>query len=165
MPLFADVGREHAAIRRDHEGYILEALWPTQVNGTAAQQVPLRTGDRVTLGNSCQFLFHQSVPVSTSARLELVSGHRLPLSLDGVLLMSETLVFGSTGHVHVRLPGRVGTLVLHRCREGLAIRGSGKLVVNGSPVSSRANLGKAATVSGDDFTFTLEPVGDRLGRR
>ena len=60
--------------------------------------------DRVTLGTSCQFQFRQAVPVSASARIDLVSGHRLRLALDGVLLMAETLVLGPGQQVHVNMP-------------------------------------------------------------
>ncbi len=94
VPLVADVSRLHASLTRDAEGYVLEAVRPIQVNGQNLTRTLLQTGDRVTLGASCQFQFRLPVPISTTARLDLVSGHRLPLSVDAILLMADTLVLG-----------------------------------------------------------------------
>ena len=100
VPLVADVSRMHATLTRDGEGYVLEAVRALQVNGKPVTRAMLRPGDRVTLGPSCQFQFRQPVPGSATARLDLVSGHRLPLGVDGVLLMAETLVMGGGPQVH-----------------------------------------------------------------
>jgi tetratricopeptide (TPR) repeat protein len=78
VPLFADVSRMHATLNRDQEGYMIEAARPVLVNGQAQTRALLQPGDRVTLGQSCQFLFQQPVRVGGSARLELSSRHRLP---------------------------------------------------------------------------------------
>ena len=107
VPLFADVSRAHASITRDQEGYLLEALRPLQVNGKAVEKALLAPNDRVTLGLACQFQFRQPVPVSTTARLDFVSGHRLPVAVDGVILMADTLLLGPGTHVHVSMPGRI----------------------------------------------------------
>jgi len=73
---------------------VVESIRPLQVNGQTVTKATLVPGDRVTLGAACQFRFLLPVPVSTSALLQLVSGHRLPVSVDGILLMAETLVLG-----------------------------------------------------------------------
>jgi hypothetical protein len=36
--------------------------------------------------------------------------------------------------------------------------------VNDKPVKDRAVLGNSASVKGDDFAFSLEPAGPRLGQ-
>src|SRR5512145_2091838 len=92
MPLLADVSRLHAALQRDAEGYALEAFRPVQVNGRDCERATLRSGDRITLGASCQLMFWQPLPVSASARLDVASGHRLTFPVSSVLLMAETLV-------------------------------------------------------------------------
>src|SRR5260370_19976037 len=91
VPLVADVSRLHASLSRDAEGYVLEAVKPIQVNGQTLTRATLRPGDRVTLVAACQFQFHQPVPVSTTALLDLVIGHRLSLTVEGLLLMAVTL--------------------------------------------------------------------------
>ena len=94
VPLFADVSRLHAEITRDGEGYVVESSKSVLVNGRDATRSVLAAGDRVTLGTTCQFLFHKPVSVSSTARLELTSGHRLPVAVDGVLLMGNEVMLG-----------------------------------------------------------------------
>src|SRR5438132_1009948 len=57
VPILADISRNHATIRRDGEGYWLSADRPTTVNLAPVQRALLRSGDRITLGTSCQLLF------------------------------------------------------------------------------------------------------------
>jgi hypothetical protein len=160
-PLFADVSRLHAALTRDPEGYLLEGLRPVQVNGQPVLRGLLRSGDRVTLGACCQIQFRQPVPVSASARLDLVSGHRLRLAVDAVLLMADTLVLGPGPQAHVVIPDLKQPVVLYRHKGGLGVRHGGPLAINGRPYRDRGTLepGATATVVGEDFSLTLEPVG------
>jgi tetratricopeptide (TPR) repeat protein len=161
IPLFADVSRLHAALTRDPEGYLLEGLRLVQVNGQPVLRALLRSGDRVTLGGCCQLQFRQPVPVSASARLDLASGHRLRLAVDAVLLMADTLVLGPGPQSHVVMPGLKQPVVLFRHKGGLGVRHVGALAVNGRPFRDRATLepGATASVVGEDFSLTLEPVG------
>ena len=159
VPVVADVSRMHATLARDGEGYVLEAVRAMQVNGQPATRALLRPGDRVTLGPSCQFQFRQPVPASATARLDLVSGHRLPLGVDGVLIMAETLVMGGGPQVHLTVPDLKEPVVFFRHKDGLGLRHSGGLTVNGQKVPERTILGPRALVSGDDFAFAVEPVG------
>jgi tetratricopeptide (TPR) repeat protein len=162
VPLFADVSRLHAEVTRDGEGYLLESTRGVQVNGAATDKAVLRCGDRVTLGATCQFLFRQPVPVSPSARLELVSGHRLPLAVDGVLLMADNLILGPGPQAHVTLPWVPGNVILYRSKDGLGVRFDGRFAVDNRACQGRATLPLPAAVSADTFSFALEPVGSRL---
>jgi hypothetical protein len=164
IPLVADVSRLHASLTRDPEGYVLEAVRPILVNGREVTRALLQTGDRVTLGASCQLQFHLPVPISTTARLDLVSGHRLPLSVDAILLMADTLVLGDAAKVHVNVPDLPQPLVLFRQKDTLGIRHNGKLCVNGRQSGSRIMLDDLhATVKGENISFAIEPVRTRLG--
>jgi hypothetical protein len=163
VPLLADVSRLHATVARDGEGYVVESVRPLQVNGQTVTKATLVPGDRVTLGMACQFRFLLPVPVSTSARLELVSGHRLPVSVDGILLMAETLVLGSGPQAHVPLPEGAKDVILYRHKDGLGVRYGGPFRVNGRTVADREVLPPQATVTGPDFSFAVEPAG-RAGR-
>ena len=164
VPLFADVSRLHATLTRDAEGYLLEAVRPLLVNNEPVSKALLRGNDRVTLGSCCQVRFRQPAPVSASARLDLVSGHRLPLSVDGVLLMADTLVLGPGTHVHVEMPDSKSNVVLYRHKEGLGVRCGGDLSINGRRCRERGLLGPHATVIGEDFAFAVEAIGTRKGR-
>ena len=164
IPLFADVSRVHAALTRDTEGYVLEATRSVLVNSRPAEKVLLQSGDRITLGGSCQLQFRQPVPVSASARLDLASGHRLPLTVDGVLLMADTLVLGPGAQVHVAMPDLKEPIVLFRQKDGLGVRYGGSLCVDGQRYRERGQLRPSSAVTGDDFAFAIEPVGTGTGR-
>jgi hypothetical protein len=158
IALYADVSRLHAALTRDTEGYLLEALRPVQVNGRPVERALLHSGDRLTLGASCQLQFRQPVPVSASARLDLVSGHRLRLAVDGILLMADTLVLGPEPQAHIVLPETAAPVILYRQKEALAIRRAGAFVMNGRACKDRCTLEPGCTITGEDFSLTLEPV-------
>jgi len=164
VPLFADVSRLHATLTRDNEGYLLEAMRPVQVNSEVVKKALLRPNDRVSLGGGCQMQFRQPAPVSTSARLDLASGHRLPLTVDAVLLMADTLLLGPGSHVHVELPDCKHVIVLYRHKDQLGIRCPGEFMVNGERCRERSLLGGHATVTGDDFALAIETVATRMGR-
>jgi hypothetical protein len=163
IPLLADVSRLHAVLTRDAEGYLLEAMRDAQVNGSAASKALLRNGDRVTLGASCQFVFRLPTPASMSARLEVVSGHRLPLSVDAVLLMADTLVLGPGAQTHVAVPDLKQPVVLFRHKDGLGVRHAGPLTIDGQKGPERALLSPRSCVVCEDACFALEPVGARMG--
>jgi hypothetical protein len=165
VPLMADVSRLHAALVRDSEGYLLHALRPVRVNGKVVEKTLLHSGDRLILGSCCQLQFLQPAPVSTSARLELSSGHRPRLAVDAVLLMADTLVLGPGQQVHVQMPDLVQPVILYRQKEGLGIRAVGTFTINGQSVRERGVLKPGDHVVSEQFSLTLEPVVGLVGRR
>ena len=59
----------------------------------------------IRLGSTVELEFRQPSPVSATARLAIVSRHRLPLAVDGVLLMAETCIVGAVAPgAHPRPP-------------------------------------------------------------
>lgn len=159
VPLLANVARHHASIHRDGEGYFLEAHRPVSLNGKAVDKAYLRSGDRLTLGATCQLQFTRPVPISNSARLELVSGQRLVHPVHAVLLMAETLVLGPTAQAHVVVEDLEQPIILFRPREGLAIRYAGQqLMINGQAQPGRGTLRLGARVSTDVVSLALEGV-------
>jgi hypothetical protein len=156
IPLLADISRHHATLQRDAEGYFLEAIRKVQVNGQPTEKVLLRSADRVTLGSSCQMQFWQPVPVSASARLDLVSGHRFLHPVDGVLLMADTLLIGPGPQVHVVVPELTQPLVLYRNKASLAARWSGNLMINGQMHQGKGPLEAGSTLQTEQVTLALE---------
>jgi hypothetical protein len=169
VPLFADVSRVHADVTRDGEGYVIDAggketQRSIRVNGTEASRAVLASGDRVTLGSTCQFVFQKPVSISSTARLELTSGHRLMLPVEGVLLMANEIVIGPGPHSHVNVPDLTGKVILYRSKEGLGVRyAEGKYTINDQPCADRTTLALPASFECSTLTFTVEAVGPRLG--
>jgi len=162
VPLYADVSRLHAALTRENGSYLLEAMRPVQVNGQGVEKALLRPNDRITLGTTCQLQFRQPAPVSASARLDLTSGQRLPLSVDGIILMADTLLLGPGQQVHVAMPDLKHPVVLYRHKDGLGVRCPGPMVIDGQRCQERGLLRPTSSVSGEDFSFAVEPLGSRV---
>ena len=156
-PSYPDIGLALPNLKRCTD--LIEAARPVLVNGKPQTRAPLLAGDRVTLGSSCQFLFQKPVPVSASARLEMVSGHRLPLSVSAVLLMADSLVLGPGSQVHVPIGDRKESIVLFRQDQGLGIRCPGDFVIDGKRCKDKGSLGLQAAAQGPDFALAIEPAG------
>jgi len=159
IPLAADVSRLHAYLARDEESYVLQALRPTRLNGKVVNQEELlNDGDLITLGNGCQLRFRLPVKGSLTARLEVVSSHRLPLGLDGVLLMAESCLLGPEEEAHIKMPDLDKNIALFCSPGGWQVRVPGEFSVNGVAQNNLATVPLPGTVSGAMFRFTLEPV-------
>ena len=163
VPLFADVSRLHAELTRDGEGYIIESGKGVLVNGTSTNRAVLAAGDRVTLGATCQFLFHKPVAVSSTARLELTSGHRLPVAVDGVLLMGNELILWPEPESHIIVRGLPIQVMIYRSKDGLGVRVPDcRFRIDETVCHDRAALPLPSVVTSDHLTFAVEPVTARL---
>ncbi|HEY2785901.1 MAG TPA: FHA domain-containing protein [Fimbriiglobus sp.] len=161
VPVYADLARVHAEITRDAEGYLLASARGVQVNGQPADRKVLQPGDRVTVGSTCQFVFHQPVPLVPTAVLELVSGHRFQVAVDAVILMAETLILGPGPDAHVILPEADQNVILYRAKDGLGVRYDGDYVVGGQAAKGRTALPMPGGVTADAINFTVEPAGKK----
>ena len=157
VPLFADVSRIHASMTRDEESYCLETNRDVFVNDKPVSKVVLRTGDRLTIA-SCPMLFEQPVPGCLSARLTLGGARRLPMAVDGVLLMADMLVMGPGEKVHIAVPEMTQPLYLFRQKDRLGVRWAGEFIVEGQKEKDRALLPAQGTISSEQFTFAIESV-------
>jgi hypothetical protein len=161
-----DLSRRHATLVRGGDGYVLEAHRPSFVNGKpVADQVALRDGDVIRLGSTVELEFRQPSPVSATARLEILSRHRLPLAVDGVLLMAETCIVGGTPQSHIPAPALKQPVVLYRQGADLWCRAPGAFDVDGQTRASRAPLSARSSVLGDGFSFSLEPLESQITGR
>jgi len=161
VPLLGDLSRKHATVVRDGEGYVIRAIKPTFVNGKNVTTAPLRDGDVIRLGSTVELEFRQPSPVSATARLRVVSRHRLPLAVDGVILMAETCIVGDSKQAHIAAPGLTAPIVLYRQGETLWCRAPGGFEVDGRTCAARAPLTMKSSVLGEGYSFSLEPLGSR----
>ncbi len=159
VPLMGDISRNHAAIERNGESYLIRAYQSSFVNGKPViDQAILRDGDVIRLGSTVELEFRQPSPVSATARLAIVSRHRLPLAVDGVLLMDETCLIGGGGRPHIPAPSIAEPVVLYRQAGALWCRAPGAFEVDGKTCAARAPLTFRSSVLGDSFSFSLEPI-------
>jgi len=162
IPLMGDLSRNHATLLRNGEGYLLQAHHASFVNGKpVVDQAVLRDGDVIRLGSTVELEFRQPSPVSATARLSILSRHRLPLAVNGVLLMAETCIVGEATQAHIPAPALTNPVVLYRQAGALWCRAVGAFDVDGRTCASRAPLTLQSSVLGDGFSFSLEPLGNQ----
>ncbi len=162
VPVLGDLARNHATIIRGGEGYILRAKEPTFVNGNAIETAALRDRDIIRLGSSVEFEFRQPSPISGTARLAVVSRHRLPLAVDGVILMAETCILSRSHQAHIHAPNLKDPVVLFNQGGSLWCKCTGGFEVDGRNCIARAPLDQRSSVLGDGFSFSLEPLEVKL---
>jgi tetratricopeptide (TPR) repeat protein len=158
VPIVADLSRRHAEIRREGEGYLLVPYREAKVAGRLVDAAtPLADGSQIELGGGVRLCFRVPHPLSSTARLEMVSRHRFGLGVDAVLLMASTCVLGPSAGSHVPCPWD-HEVVLFRNGTDLYCRSAAPLEVDGRAQSQRSPLNWNARVAGTDFAFGLEEV-------
>lgn len=159
VPILGDLSNRHARIRRDGEGYVVEALREVSVDGRAVCHLGgLRDGSRIQLGESVRLLFRRPHALSGTARLDFVSRHRTQPSADAVLLMADTCILGPTRHCHAVCADWTREVVLYRHEEGLYCRAAGPFEVDGIACADRGRITKNSRIQGDGFSFNLEAI-------
>lgn len=158
VPIQGDLSRQHARIRRE-DGYLIEPLGEVWVDGRKIQRTTvLADGDEIRLGSSVYFRFHQPHPLSSTARLERVSAHRMQPAADAVLLMAESCVLGPKHQNHVVCRDWANDVVLFRRDGSLYCRAKEGVQVDGRFCDDQSPVRGDSHVVGDDFSFSLEPV-------
>jgi hypothetical protein len=160
VPILGDLGARHAKVCRDGEGYIVEALRDVRVNDRPVGGMDrLGDGSRIVLGQSVRMLFRQPHPLSPTARLEFLSGHRTQPSSDGVLLMADACLLGPDTRSHVVCRRWPHEVVLCRRGAGLFCRAPGRLEIDGLARDGAGPIAAGSRVEGDGVSFNLEAIG------
>lgn len=159
--LLADISGRHAELRRSPSGLLLLSFGDTTVNGREGSGFLLHDGDKIRM-RSVEMTYHQPLPWSSTARLEITSRHRLPLSVDGILLLGETCIVGPRRDAHVPAPWDASVFVnWHNGRYW--IRSPGDLKIDGQDYPGWGPLEPTSEVQGFWGTFRWEPAdkGDK----
>lgn len=163
IPILADLSRRHATIRRESEGYTILPGREIKLDGEPVKNTALlMNGNVIELGSGVRLKFRQPHALSATARLEFASRHRTQPSVDGILLMAGTLILGPQLHNHIICKRWPAEVVIFRDQSGLYCRTNMPFEVDGASGHERALLTDDATVSGNDFAFSLEPVKSTL---
>jgi hypothetical protein len=182
VPILGDLSSRHAVIRRDGEGYVLEALRDVRIDDRPVRELGwLHDGSRIQLGESVRLLFRRPNALSGTARLDFVSRHRTQPSADAVLLMAETCILGPSPRCHVvchrwtrevvlyrQKPAIAGRAPLHQAAIGgraplfgseqLYCRAAGPLQIDGVSHERGGPITRNSRIEGDGFSFNLEAI-------
>jgi hypothetical protein len=159
VPILADISRHHASICRRGDGYVIQPVQTSRVNGQVVRETTLLTdGDEIELGDGVRLRFRQPHALSASARLEFLSRHRTHPSADGVLLMAESCVMGPKWQNHVVCADWQGDVVLYRRDDELYCRAMDSIEIDGRLCDGRGRIGPNSHVAGNDFSMSLEQL-------
>ena len=157
LALMSQLSRKHAAIVRSGSDYMLESHGSTKVAGRdVIDQCHLLDGHEVTLGSSVKLRFQLPSALSSSARIELLSDHRPPQPIDGVVMMAETCLLGPGPENHILCPHWSGTILLVRRDDGLWVQSRMDIFVNDQHCPNGSPLKNADLVTGPEIRFHLE---------
>jgi len=159
VPLMADVSRRHATIIRDGEHYLLDPLRACSVDGLAvAERTRLYADADVELG---PVRMHFNVPhvCGVTARINVVSGHRLRPHADGVVLLADACVVGPSPASHITAPPAARSCVLFRRPDGtIVFRTAGSYDVDGRRASETSVVTRSSRITADGLRWQLEPL-------
>jgi hypothetical protein len=160
IPILADISSRHARIRRDGEGYLIEAIREVRLNGREVDKLAsLSDGGRIALGERVRLVFRRPHALSGTARLDFASHHRTQPSADAVLLMADSCILGPHPHSHVVCPDWPHEVVLYRHDDDLYCRTNGYWTVDGNRCQGRGRLTHNSRVEGEGFSLKLEEIG------
>jgi hypothetical protein len=129
------------------------------INGRAVgEAVLLSDGDELLLGEAVKLRFRKPHVLSSSARLEIVSGHRSAPHADGVILMAESCVLGPKWQNHVVCREWSNDVVLYRGDGQIMCRAMESIEIDGKLHDGRGAVQPGSHVIGSDFALSLEGV-------
>jgi hypothetical protein len=159
IPILADISSRHARIRRDGEGYMIDALRDVRVAGRAVEKTEiLGDGSRIEIGPNVKLQLRRTHPLSLSARLDFLSRHRTQPAADAVLLLADSCVMGPRPQSHVVCRDWSKEVILFRHDEKMVCHAAGRFEIDGVAYRNRGPLHANARVAGDGFSFSLEAV-------
>jgi hypothetical protein len=159
VPILGDISPRHARIRRDGEGYLIEAIRDVRVDSRPVRPVAsLTDGCRIDLGQSVRLIFRRSHALSGTARLDFVSRHRTQPSADAVLLMADSCILGPKQHSHVVCRNWPREVILYRHDEELYCRTAGSFKIDGVVCKDRGPVTRSSHITGEGFSMKLETI-------
>jgi hypothetical protein len=155
--LMANLSRRHATLQRNGEDWFIHPYHSTVVSGRSVTgPTLLRTGDAICLAERVRLGFRIPSILSGSAMIDFESHHRPNHSVNGIILMTDSVLLGPRKDHHVCCADWAELVVIYRQDGQLRCRSKAAISVNGDRVRDSAVLNDGAIVSGDDFRFRIE---------
>jgi hypothetical protein len=159
VPILGDLAGRHARIRRDGEGYLIEAIGEVRVDGRRVEQATtLSDGNVIQLGDGVKLMFRRPHALSATARLDFASRHRTQPSADAIILMADACVLGPKPQSHVVCRKWHDEVILYRHEEGLYCRTSGEFEIDGRRHLDKGPLAQNSRIAGQRFALCLEQL-------
>ena len=155
--LMANLSRRHASLLRNGEDWFIHPHNSTVVSGRSVSgPTLLRTGDEICLAERVRLGFRIPSVLAGSALIDFESHHRPSHSVNGIILMTDSILLGPRKDHHICCPDWPELVVIYTQDGTLRCRSKASLNVNGTRVRDSALLSDGTIVSGDDFRFRIE---------
>ncbi len=159
VPILGDISSRHARIRRDGEGYLVEAIREVRLNDQPVDKLgTLTDGSRITLGDSVRLDFRRPHALSGTVRLDFASPHRTQPSADAILLMADCCILGPHPCSHVVCRDWPQEVILYRHDNELYCRTNGSMEIDGVRCEGRARISRNSHITGEGFSLSLEAI-------
>ncbi len=159
IPIFADLSRRHASLKRDGESYVLTPVHNVSVNGQKlAGPMVLGNEALIELGESVKIRFRKPHALSATAILTLESPHKLEPAVDGIILMADSCILGSQSHSHIRCRDWEKDLVLFRRGQEIFARSADPLEIDGEPADIGAPLPANCRLEAENLALSFEDI-------
>ena len=155
--IVGDLSRQAAVLRRRGADYFIEPLQETRLSGTVIQNPQLLgPGAEVQWGTRVRVRFARPHPLSSSARLDIISLHRFQPRVDGVLLLADSCILGPSSSSHVPCPLWQEDLLMYRHDGQWYFRTTREVEVNGQVCQGQIPLRAGLRMIGSDFSLAIE---------
>ena len=155
VTILGDLSARHADLLVGPTGVVLVARSETKVNGVAGESFLLKDGDRIAM-RSVELIYLRPNPLSTTSVLKIASRHRLPMSMDGIVLLGETATVGPGTGAIVRTPWD-RPLHLNWFQNSYWVKGPAGLRIDGRDVEGGyGKLRPDSRIDGDWGSFRWE---------
>ena len=155
----AALSRRHCQVMRSGEHYQLSTTGPAVIDGQpVTENVFLSSAANIRLGNDVQLSWTRPSILSRSAVLRICSPHRPISSIDGVILLADTLLIGSGAGVHITCPRWTQPLVLFRRQDQLFCQPQPELELDGQRIKAPQPLTHGSLISIGELCARLEVV-------
>ena len=159
IPIVADIAREHLAIQRHQDHYVLKPFDKVRINGATIQDShQLCSGDLIELGSVARLRFSRPHGMSATARLDFESRHRTEPFSDSVLLMAESCVMGPGISHHINCRNWKNDFVVYRRDEKLICRSMQQFQIDGTDCDGLGILKDNSRILGEDFSLSIEQI-------
>lgn len=159
IPILGDLRRRHARIETINGQHLLQFLGTDRVQGYAVEQpLALKCGQSIGLDGGVDLKYTQKHPLSTTARIDFVSRHRTQPWSDAILLAGQSIILGPNPNNHVYCPKWQEDLILFRRNNEWFCRGKTSFEIDGKEIDSEGPINFESSISGEDFSLSLEPA-------
>lgn len=155
--LMANLSRRHATLKRIGEDWFIHPHQTTVVSGRSVSgPALLRNGDAICLAERVRLGFRIPSVLAGSAVVDFESHHRPAHSVNGIILMTDSVLLGPRKDYHVCCSEWADLIVLYHQDRQLRCRSKMSLTVDGERVRDWAVVGDGSIVAGEDFRFRIE---------